>query len=324
MKLYRRSLLFILRFLSVVTLGIMQVSGPDGWRATPDLYRWIMLAYAVWVLLGWALKPKLYRKTTILVTLFLVDTVLALVLLQGLSSLYGELFLIYFVTIFVAVLAQSVSGGVAAAVLSILLYAFLQYLRTGQYFIFDADHLIRYPFILVTGVLCGFLAEEGQRDDGEKKRLRDTTNMLADKVDLATRKLIESNHSLKAMLDYHKRILSCIQTGIVVAHQDGIIKTFNDGAVRITGFSEEVVDEKSLQELPERLGPLAKALQKTLSEGKGYNLENLEITTARGEVLPVSLQTSVMRSEEGQVLGAIATLKDISLLRQMEIQLTRS
>ncbi len=46
--------------------------------------------------------------------------------------------------------------------------------------------------------------------------------------------------------------------------------------------------------------------------------DHLEIKTTRSELIPVTLETTVLRGGNGEVIGAIATLKDMTLLRQME------
>ena len=70
--------------------------------------------------------------------------------------------------------------------------------------------------------------------------------------------------------------------------------------------------------------PIASALVRTLEDEKSYLQDHLEIKTTRSEIIPVTLETTVLRGGNGEVIGAIATLKDMTLLRQMETQLVRS
>jgi len=111
---------------------------------------------------------------------------------------------------------------------------------------------------------------------------------------------------------------------LIVVQNDGKVRTFNSGARQITGFVEAEMAEKKLEEFPKNLWPVAEALQRTLLEGKTYVQDHLDLKTTRNETMPITLETSVLKAGNGEVVGAIAMIKDMTLLRQMETQLIRS
>lgn len=319
----RKTALVWLRILLLVVLGgVLQIQ--LGWDSFVTLDYVIFGCYLVWVIVGIFLPNRYFRRDWLLAVIFLTDTVFSIFLIRRLDNFNGDFFLVYFIAIFLAVFARTMVGSAGVSVLAIFLYGLLGYLRNGQFVPMDSSKLMLLPFLFVASVLAGYLAEETSKELEEKKRLRNVSNILAEKVDLATGKLVESNRNMKALLEYHKRILSSVQTGIIVVHQDGKIKTFNEYASKITGFLVETLEGQTLEAFPKSLDPMLQVIQRTMKEGRAFSLEDMEITTSRGEKIPISIQTSVMRAEDGPVLGTIVTFRDVSLLRQMETQLARS
>ncbi len=94
-------------------------------------------------------------------------------------------------------------------------------------------------------------------------------------------------------------MLASHKTGIIVVQKDGKVRTFNAGSRQITGCVEAEMAEKSLESFPENLQAVAQTLKKTLDEGKSYIQEHLELTNNHSEKVPVTLETSVLRSGNG-------------------------
>jgi PAS domain S-box-containing protein len=319
----RKTALMWLRVLLLVVLGgVIEIQ--LGWDALKTGDYIIFGCFAVWVNAGIFMPKRFFRKDWALAVIFIADTVFSIFLIRLLDNFSGDFFLVYFIAIFLAVLARTMVGSAGVSVLAIFLYGILQYLRSGQFVPMDSTKLMLLPFLFVASVLAGFLAEETSKEIDEKKRLRNVSNILAEKVDLATSKLVESNRNMKALLEYHKRILSSVQTGIIVVHQDGKIRTFNEYASKITGFLAETLEGQPLESFPHSLDSMVQVIQRTMKEARAFSIEDMEITTSRGEKIPVSIQTAVMRAEDGPVLGTIVTFRDVSLLRQMETQLSRA
>jgi len=295
-----------------------------GWNQLQTIDYVLFVFFGTWIFSTLFMPHDWFRKDTFLGALFIVETGFVLALLRPLDEGASDIYLIYFMNLFLGAMARTMVGSAGAPILVIPLYSFIKYIKTGYFLQFDPSQLIYLPFLYISSVLVGYLAEETSKELDEKKRLRTISTVLAEKVDLATAKLTETNRNMRALLEYHKRILTSIQTGIIVVHHDGKIKTFNEYAAHITGFLVESVENQTLETFPKSLEPIRQVIQKTMDEARSYSIEQLEITSARGEKIPISIQTSVMRGDDGTVLGAIVTFRDISLLRQMETQLSRA
>jgi PAS domain S-box-containing protein len=228
------------------------------------------------------------------------------------------------VTIFISAISHDVRNVFYVAAVACILYGFLEYQSTGVFMAQNTNFLVRFPFLFLAAAMSGYLAMEGKKSRDENTRLMDMNQFLADQADATTMKLTEINRNLKSLLEYYHCVLASIQTGIIVVHSDGKVRTFNSGARQITGFVEAEIAKKTLEELPEQLKPVAEALRGTLRDGKTYLQDHLDLRTTRSETVPVTLETSVLKGSNGAVIGAIATLKDITLLRQMETQLVRA
>ena len=265
-----------------------------------------------------------FENKTILSTLFVADILFITVGLYLSGIQETDLFLIFFTTVFISALSHDVKSVFSVAIVACALYVFLQYKTTGEFIASDTASLIRFPFLFLAAAMSGFLAMETEKHEGEKKKMEEMNVILAGQADASIQKMTEINRKLKSLLEYHHCVLASIKSGLIVVQNDGKVRTFNSGARQITGCVEAEMAEKHLGEFPENLQPVADALQRTLLEGKTYVQDHLEIKTARNESVPVTLETSVLKAGNGEVVGAIATLKDMTLLRQMETQLIRS
>ena len=270
------------------------------------------------------LSAGFFENRGVLSSTFLIDTIFISLSMVMAGAAEADLFLVFFMTVFISALSQDVKSVFFVSLVSCALYAFLHLKTHGAIATSDTGILVRFPFLFIAASLSGFLAMETKRHQDENRRLVGLNQALADQADVSTQKLIETNRKLKALLEYHHCVLSSLHTGIIVVRKDGTVRTFNSGARAITGQIEAEMAERKLEELPQDLAPVAAALKRTLEEGKRLVQEHLEIRTTRAEKVPVTLETSLLKAGNGEVIGAIATLKDMTLLRQMETQLLRA
>jgi hypothetical protein len=181
----RKTALVWLRILLLVVLGgVLQIQ--LGWDSFVTLDYVIFGCYLVWVIVGIFLPNRYFRRDWLLAVIFLTDTVFSIFLIRRLDNFNGDFFLVYFIAIFLAVFARTMVGSAGVSVLAIFLYGLLGYLRNGQFVPMDSSKLMLLPFLFVASVLAGYLAEETSKELEEKKRLRNVSNILAEKVDLAT------------------------------------------------------------------------------------------------------------------------------------------
>ena len=114
-----------------------------------------------------------------------------------------------------------------------------------------------------------------------------------------------------------RMILDNVADGIVAMNEEGSIVWFNRAAEQITGFSKEEVLGRPCRKVlqTDLCGTDACPLQQTFRYHR--NVANLEvlITNKWGRQTPVSVSTTPMKDNEGNILGAVETFRDLSVVK---------
>lgn len=319
----QRSVLISLRFLTLLVIAtFLLFNRPSAARDSQVVL--LLSVFLVSVLLMLFISRNGLEKKSVLFSVFLLDTFFVSYGLYLSGSRQWDLIILYFLTIFIAALTRDVASSIGVGLISCFVFAFLQYRLTGRWFEMETSTLLKMPFLFIVSTFSGYIASESRAREDQSRKFHEMNAIIAQQADVATQKLRETIRQVNALLEYHRRILASIQTGVVVCHRDQKVKTFNEEASRITALAPSEVEGKSLEELPPQLAPMRALMERTLREGRAFTQENVEIRLPRGDSIVISLQTSVLSGSDGSVLGVIATLKDMSLIKQMELQLLRN
>ncbi|MEY2559167.1 MAG: hypothetical protein QOE34_2592 [Verrucomicrobiota bacterium] len=117
---------------------------------------------------------------------------------------------------------------------------------------------------------------------------------------------------------YNEILLQNLTTGVIAADADGRITVFNNEAEQITG-SKNLLDQP-VENLPDALGGL---LQETLRSGERQEDRELILDSAEGGVV-VRASGSIFHGQQGEMLGVLVVLTDITALKRLELQIRRS
>lgn len=129
----------------------------------------------------------------------------------------------------------------------------------------------------------------------------------------------------------HERVLhSIIQNysdAVIALDDDYKVFFWNHGAERIFGYTAEemlgrTVDPIIPQELKEK-GELQWLFEETLRRGYIENYET-ERVTKDGRRIIINLSRSLIKDENGEILGSIAIVKDITKVKELEKQIQHS
>ncbi|PYI92563.1 MAG: hypothetical protein DME97_09610 [Verrucomicrobia bacterium] len=119
---------------------------------------------------------------------------------------------------------------------------------------------------------------------------------------------------------YNETLLENLTTGVIAAGADERVTVFNNEAGQITGLNPREIIDYSLDRLP---AGLREILCETLRSGDRQ--ENGEL------VLPlddhnavVRASSSIFHGQQGEMLGALVVLTDITALKRLELQIRRS
>lgn len=119
---------------------------------------------------------------------------------------------------------------------------------------------------------------------------------------------------------YNETLLENLTTGVIAAGPDERITVFNNEAGQITELNSRDIEDQYLDKLPI---PLRETLRKTLQTSEGQ--ENNELVLRSGDrSVVVRASSSIFHGENGQMLGALMVLTDITALKRLELQIRRS
>jgi len=119
---------------------------------------------------------------------------------------------------------------------------------------------------------------------------------------------------------YNEILLQNLTTGVIAADADGRITVFNNEAEQIIGSKSKDLLEHPIEDLPASIRDL---VQETLrSKERPENRELILDSTEGGVVVRAS--SSIFHGQQGQMLGVLVVLTDITALKRLELQIRRS
>jgi PAS domain S-box-containing protein len=119
---------------------------------------------------------------------------------------------------------------------------------------------------------------------------------------------------------YNDILLQNLTTGVIAADGDGRISVFNHEAELITGVPAAGLLDQPIVYLPAALQNL---MRETLSSGERQENRELSLQSGEGNVV-ARASSSIFHGQDGQILGALVVLTDITALKRLELQIRRS
>ncbi|MCK5516855.1 MAG: sigma 54-interacting transcriptional regulator [Desulfobulbaceae bacterium] len=122
----------------------------------------------------------------------------------------------------------------------------------------------------------------------------------------------------KKKQDWNDIILNSIADGIFTINCNQDITYFNSAAEKITGVkSEDALGKKCFEVLRATDADQCESkcfLKESMTTGQEKISRKIEIIRSDGKRIPVTISTSVVRNDEGEVIGGVETLRDISAM----------
>jgi PAS domain S-box-containing protein len=119
---------------------------------------------------------------------------------------------------------------------------------------------------------------------------------------------------------YNETLLQNLTTGVVAADRGGLITVFNREVEQITGLGASELLARKISNLPDSLREI---LGETLATGERQ--EDREIVLRSGDrSTTLRASSSIFHGQDGEPLGALMVLTDITTLKRLEMQIRRS
>ncbi|MBE9535013.1 MAG: sigma 54-interacting transcriptional regulator, partial [Proteobacteria bacterium] len=135
----------------------------------------------------------------------------------------------------------------------------------------------------------------------------------------------EKNNTTQDGPSWTQLILDSIADGVFTVDHEGRITSFNKAAERITGFSEEEAIGQYCHEIF-RANTCFEACPLKHTAETAETIVNLEVNILNREnrEIPISISTAVVRDESGNVVGAVETFRDLSLIKELRKEISSS
>jgi PAS domain S-box-containing protein len=125
-------------------------------------------------------------------------------------------------------------------------------------------------------------------------------------------------------LRFFKVILSSIADGVFTVDSDRIITSFNPAAEKITGIPASKAVGKRCQDVFHSDICERCPLKKTLKTGVEAIDQPVNIINHLGDKVPISISTAVLKDDDGEILGAVETFRDLSALEHLRKELNKN
>ncbi len=115
-----------------------------------------------------------------------------------------------------------------------------------------------------------------------------------------------------------KMIFDAIDTGIFTVNKGGHLTFFNRAAEEITGYHRRQVLGKNCFKIFTGDDQICNALvNKTIRSGETLMNQTSRISSSVGEKIPVQTSFIPLKNEKNMIVGGLATLRDLTLVRQV-------
>ncbi|MCK4462529.1 MAG: sigma 54-interacting transcriptional regulator [candidate division Zixibacteria bacterium] len=122
-------------------------------------------------------------------------------------------------------------------------------------------------------------------------------------------------------LEFFKVILSSIADGVFTVDSDRVITSFNPAAEKITGVpASQAIGRQCADVFSSDICEKC-LLDRTLKTGVEAIDHPVNIINSRGEKIPITISTAVLRDDEGKILGAVETFRDLSTIEHLRKEL---
>jgi PAS domain S-box-containing protein len=129
---------------------------------------------------------------------------------------------------------------------------------------------------------------------------------------------------LSDLKSYTDHILNALRTGIITVDLEGRVVTVNPAAEGLTGREAARLAGRPAPDAFGHLPELRDLLLDTLRTRVGTGPTSLALARGDAPPVPVEAATTPLLGAEGQALGVMAVLRDLTPVRQLEEQLRRS
>jgi two-component system sensor histidine kinase HydH len=126
--------------------------------------------------------------------------------------------------------------------------------------------------------------------------------------------------SLQDTSAFADEVVSHLPVGLIATDRSGRITFFNSAAEKITDLNQTIVQNQK----PDTILPKGLCgLQKSLDQGLRITEREMECTFAGNKKVPVSVSATQITNDEGDFVGQVLILRDLSEIRRLQDEVQR-
>ena len=116
--------------------------------------------------------------------------------------------------------------------------------------------------------------------------------------------------------------MDSIADGVFTVDRNWRITSFNRAAEQITGIrKEEAVGRFCWEVFKASICEKVCSLRNTMETGQSSVNRSIYIVTAKGDRIPISISTALLKDENGNVIGGVETFRDLSVVEELRKEL---
>ena len=129
-----------------------------------------------------------------------------------------------------------------------------------------------------------------------------------------------AKRSLQDTSAFANEVVSHLPVGLIATDRSGRITFFNTTAEKITGLKKSLAQNKRPDTfLPEKMC----GLQESLDQGKTIIEKEMDCTFTGEDAVPVSVSATHITNDQGDFVGTVLILRDLSELRRLQNEIQR-
>jgi len=167
------------------------------------------------------------------------------------------------------------------------------------------------------------LAKKVSKGDFTQKadiKSKDEIGALAETFNIMTSDLQTSRNKLQSAKDYIDNIIKSLIDTLIVTDADGTIKMINKSALELLGYNQdEIIGEKLSIIFPKQDLPKDERLIDTYIRKEYVSKTEVRYQTKSGEIIPVSISSSVIKDINDEIDGVVFVAQDISDYKRAEL-----
>jgi PAS domain S-box-containing protein len=322
LTLNHKSTVLIIRWLVVLLVIFMAAYSPKGLDFACPNYL-LSLIYLVLNLAISFVPQRYFEKGWFVYVLFMLDIIFVSAVVYFAEGIDTDFYLIYFLSIFMSSVGQSLGGSFPVAIVTSLLYGWLVYKKYGADMFSEPSFWLRIPFFFLIAMFSSFWSVQVAAERKKKEQAEEYGHVLQKEIEQATEEYLKVNESLKYYKEYNDNIMTSISSGVIVVDINRVVTTFNQQAGTIFMLPPSMVMGKTLGDF-EPLKPLEELLRRTMETGNNIHRDEIIVRVENAREIPLGLSTSLLHSQTARTNGAIAIFNDLSRTKSLEERVKHS